>query len=120
MNKTDYVRKVLEAYRKTPTTAGHVRHSDRLLAAELYQRGVPLSVVENALILGASRRLYRDLDAPPLSPVRSLHYFRALIDEVANLQLKHSQAYFDYLRHGIETFEQRKQAFLRAPNSAQN
>src|SRR5438093_6867091 len=114
MNENDYIRKVLAAYRQTPTTDGLVRRSDRLFAAELYRRAVPLAVVENALILGASRRLYRDLDAPPLAPVRSLHYFRGLIEEVAMLPLKHPQAYFDYLRHGIETFEQGKQAFLQS------
>ncbi len=119
MNQNDYVRTVLAAYQQTPTTAGHVRRSDRLFAAELYQRGVPLAVVENALVLGASRRLYRNLDAPPLTPIQSLHYFRNLIDEVTTLQLKHPQAYFNYLRHAIETFEQRKQAFLQSRQSKQ-
>jgi hypothetical protein len=30
---------VLEAYRKTPGTMGTVRRPDRMLAAQLYQRG---------------------------------------------------------------------------------
>ena len=36
----EYVRQVLEAYRKTPGTMGTVRGPDRLLAAHLYQRGL--------------------------------------------------------------------------------
>jgi len=115
ISQIDYVDKVLAAYRHTPGTTGRVNRQDRLLAAQLYQRGIPLAVIENALVLGAVRRLYRDLDAPPLPPVRSLHYFRHLIEEV--LALKINPAYFQYLRHKIETFQRAKEAFLQATPS---
>ena len=36
----EYVRQVLEAYRKTPGTMGTVRRADRMVAVQLYQRGV--------------------------------------------------------------------------------
>ena len=49
MSREEYVRKVLEAYRTTPGTTGHIRRPDRVLAAALQQRGVPLQAVENAL-----------------------------------------------------------------------
>ena len=55
----EYVRQVLEAYRKTPGTMGMVRRADRLLAAQLYQRGLSPKVIENALVLAATRRLIR-------------------------------------------------------------
>ena len=101
----EYVRAVLAAYRQTPGTTGQVRRSDRLLAAQLYERDIPLAAVENALVLGASRRLYRSTpDAPPLPPVRSLHYFLGLIQEVLDLNMK--PLYYEYLRYKIETFEQ--------------
>jgi len=57
--REDYVRKVLEAYRNTPGTTGHLRRPDRLLAGELYQRCIPLNKVENALVLAAVRRMIR-------------------------------------------------------------
>ena len=69
--REDYVRKVLEAYRNTPGTCGNLRRPDRILAVQLYQRGVPLHTVENALVLAAVRRLIRPPDAPPLAAVRS-------------------------------------------------
>ena len=47
----EYVRRVLDAYRKTPGTMGTVRRTDRLLAAQLHQRGISVAVVENALVL---------------------------------------------------------------------
>jgi hypothetical protein len=95
----EYIRQVLEAYRKTPGTMGTVRRPDRVLAAQLYQRGVSVSVIENALVLAATRRLIRPTNAPPLSTVRSLAYFLPVIEEV--LDLKVGPAYFQYLRHKL-------------------
>ena len=46
-SQEEYIRQVLEAYRKTPGTIGTVRRADRTLAAQLYQRG--LSVRGNPL-----------------------------------------------------------------------
>ena len=57
MSREEYVRKLLEAYRTTPGTTGSIRRPDRVLAAQLHQRGVPLLAVENALVLAVSRRL---------------------------------------------------------------
>jgi hypothetical protein len=96
----EYVRRVLEAYRKTPGTMGAVRRPDRMLAAQLFQRGISLTVVENALILAATRRLIRRTDVPPLGTVRSLAYFLPVIEEV--LELRVSPNYFDYLRQKLQ------------------
>jgi hypothetical protein len=95
----EYIRQVLEAYRKTPGTMGAVRRADRLLAAQLYQRGLSLKVIENALVLAAARRLIRPADAPPLGTIRSPAYFLPVIEEV--LALRVSPDYFEYLRHKL-------------------
>jgi hypothetical protein len=95
-----YIRQVLEAYRKTPGTMGTVRRADRLLAAQLYQRGLAVKVIQNALVLAATRRLLRPADAPPLGPIRSLAYFLPVIEEV--LELRVSPDYFQYLRRKLE------------------
>ncbi len=100
ISKNDYIRKVLDAYRRTPGTTGAVRRTDRLLAAALYDRGVSVTAVENALILAASRRIFRPPDAVPLQPIRSLHYLLPVIDEV--LQLRISQGYFRSLQFHID------------------
>ena len=68
----EYIRRVLEAYRQTPGTAGTVRRPDRVLAGQLYQRGVSVTVIENAFVLAATRRLMRPADARPLGTIRSL------------------------------------------------
>jgi hypothetical protein len=97
--REDYVRKVLEAYRNTPGTCGNLRRSDRLLAIQLYQRGIPLNKVENALVLAAVRRLIRPADAPPLTTVRSLAYFMPIIEEV--LETEVGEEYFQYARQKL-------------------
>jgi hypothetical protein len=52
----EYVRQVLDAYRKTPGTMGTIRRADRMLAVQLHQRGVAVSIIENAFVLAAARR----------------------------------------------------------------
>jgi hypothetical protein len=99
-HQDEYVRQVLDTYRKTPGTMGTVRRPDRLLAAQLHQRGVPLAVVENAFVLAAARRLTRATDAPPLGTIRSLAYFLPVIDEVLHLPV--NLDYFRYLRQKVE------------------
>jgi hypothetical protein len=95
-DQEEYIRQVLEAYRKTPGTMGTIRRPDRLLAAQLHQRGVPRRVVENALVLAAARRLIRPAGSLPLGTIRSFAYFLPVIEEV--LALKISPAYFRYVR----------------------
>ena len=51
MDSSEYVRHVLDAYRAAPGTHGAIRKPDRAFALQLFARGVPLAVVENALLL---------------------------------------------------------------------
>lgn len=99
LSQEEYVRQVLEAYRKTPGIAGTVRRADRLLASQFYQRGLSVNVIENALVLAATRRRMRPADAPSLGPIRSLAYFLPVIEEVLGLQV--NPEYFAYLRHKL-------------------
>jgi len=104
INREEYIQKVLDAYRQTPGTTGMVRRPDRLLAGQLYGRGVPLSAVENALVLATSRRQIRPVGAPPLNTIRSLAYFSPVIEEV--LESRVNPEYYRYLRHKIQRFLQ--------------
>jgi len=102
LSREEYIQKVLWAYRQTPGTMGTVRAPDRLLAAQLQERGVPLKAVENALILATARRMIRAAGAPPLATIRSLAYFTPVIEEVLSLPV--SPGYFEHLRKRIERF----------------
>src|ERR1700682_4738682 len=95
-SQEEYIRQILEAYRQTPGTMGIVRRPDRVLAVQLYQRGVCASVIENAFVLAVTRRLTRPADAPPLGTIRSLAYFLPVIEEVLGLRV--SADFFPYTR----------------------
>jgi len=100
MNQQQYVRLVLDCYRRTPETVGHVRPADRRMAIELYKRRIPLSVVKAALILATARRMFRPPESAPLATVRSMHYFVPVIDEILNKPLHPD--YVQYLRSKID------------------
>jgi hypothetical protein len=96
----EYIRQILEVYRKTPGTAGTIRRPDRVLAAQLYQRNVSASVIENAFVLAAARRQMRPADAPPSGTIRSLAYFLPVIEEVLGMRV--SLEYFQHVRRKLE------------------
>jgi hypothetical protein len=99
MEQREYVCRLLDTYRTTPGTTGMVRHADRLFAAQLHEREVPLEVAENALTLAIARRMARSADAQPLGIIRSLAYFSPVIEEV--LETQSTPEYFQHLRSRI-------------------
>jgi hypothetical protein len=103
MEKHEYVRRVLAAYRAMPGTSGTVRRADRLLAAQLHERAVPLEAVENAFLLAKARRMIRPSEAPSLETIRSLAYFVPVIKEV--LEMKNSKLYFQYVRSKLQRID---------------
>jgi hypothetical protein len=92
--RATYVNALLTLYRTAPGTHGHVRKADLRLARELYDRGVSLQIVDDAIAVALCRRLVRS--APPAEPIRSLHYFMGVIDELLAGALH--AGYIAYLR----------------------
>jgi hypothetical protein len=82
-----------------PGTRSRPRLADRRLAEKLYHRGVRLDVIEVAMRLALGRRNARPPDADPLPPIRSLHYFLPIIDELP--PGPPPEGYLDYLRETI-------------------
>ena len=91
-----YVAAVLMLYVDLPDTPLRSGPRDHSLARKLYDHGVPIALVESALLLGSLRRLMRPADLPPLSPIRSLGYFQPVITELQQQSLP--EGYLDYLR----------------------
>jgi hypothetical protein len=91
-----YIAAVLARYTELPDTPLHAGTSDHRTARRLFEDHIALPVVEAALLLGSLRRLTRPPGMPPLPPIRSLAYFRPVIEELqANLL---PDNYPDYLR----------------------
>lgn len=96
-----YIRTVLDLYAHIPCSAFPARRSDRSLAGSFYERGISIDTIEAAFLLGLSRRFCRDDGALPLPPVRSLHYFKPIVEEVAANPLP--SGYIRHLRLTIQS-----------------
>jgi hypothetical protein len=105
-----YVECILDLYRRAPGTSGRVRRADRLLAAVLYDRQIPLDLIAAALLLATARRTLRPANAPPLRPIASLHYFLPVIDELEALPL--DPGYFRFLRTRLSPLAPALVAFI--------
>ena len=103
-----YLEAVLEAYNSLPGTPDRPSRKDRRLARDLCRRGVPLRTVRTALLLAATRRTFRS--GPPLPPVRTLHYFLPVIEEV--LKQPPEAGYVEYLAAKLNSFARKKTALL--------
>ena len=101
-----YLDSVLTTYSALPGTPLRPSRQDRRLALDLCRRGVPLRAVRTALLLAAARRTIRS--GPPLPPVRTLHYFLPVIEEV--LELPPDPGYVEYLAAKLRPFASKKSA----------
>jgi len=85
-----YVLAVLTFYIELPDTPASASPLDEAWARLFYQRGIPLGVMEAALLLGSLRRRARLPDAPPLAGIRSLAYFQPIIEELSRTPVSES------------------------------
>ena len=108
-----YVRAVLTRYLWLPDTPSQSSRHDRRLARSLYERGVPLLVVEAALLLAATRRALREPWLAPLPRVRSAHYYLPVVAEVLDNLREPDLDYLTYLLRRLRPLAELKQARLR-------
>jgi hypothetical protein len=110
-----YVEAVLDRYLWLPGTPTRISRHDRQLARTLYERGVPLPALRAALTLGAARRAFRSQDAPKLPPIRTLHYFLPVLEEI--LELPPDEGYLEYLEAKLVPLADAKAGSSRAVRS---
>lgn len=96
-----YRQTVIDLYLRLPDTPRRLSRLDLRLVRDLWERQIPLPLVETALLLAAARRAARPPDAYPLGPIRSLHYFSPVIEELLQTPLQNGDAYLAYLRTRI-------------------
>jgi len=95
-NPALYTSAVLALFVDLPDTPLRASIQDQRLAQRFFETGVPLSLVETALLLGSLRRLCRPSDVGPLPRIRSLAYFQPVIEELQEHPVH--GGYLDYLR----------------------
>ncbi|MCL5671536.1 MAG: hypothetical protein M1423_09635 [Acidobacteria bacterium] len=96
-----YRRALLDLYLRLPDTPHRLSRYDLRLARQLWDRQIPLPVVETAFLLASARRAACRPDALPLAPIRSLHYFLPVIEELLHAPLHQGDAYLAYLRRRV-------------------
>jgi hypothetical protein len=107
-----YLEAVLDRYLWLPGTPKRTRRNDRRLARTLYERGVPLAVVRAALVLGAARRAFRGESGSPLPPIRTLHFFLPIVEEL--LEQPVDTGYAEYLESKLLPLADAKAETLRS------
>jgi hypothetical protein len=95
-NPAHYLAAALTVYVDLPDTPLRASVSDQRQARIWFDRGVPLEVVETALLLACLRRTMRPADAAPLPRIRSLAYFQPVVEEL--LAHPAPSGYLQYLR----------------------
>ena len=95
-NAPAYAAAVLMLYVDLPDTPLRPSAADHCRARLFHEQGIPVSLVESALLLATLRRLIRPAGLPPLPPIRSLAYFQPVINELQQQPLP--DGYLDYLR----------------------
>ena len=97
--KEAYMKRILNAYLQLPDTPGRINRLDRKLAEDLFNRNLPPEIVENAMLLALARRTARKTQST-LGPIRSLHYFLPIIQDLIASPLPDS--YVAYLKQTVK------------------
>lgn len=98
-----YVEAVRKLFLACPCVASSFSEADRRLAADFYHRGVSLEGIEQALLLGRSRKYQAEVNGKTPVWVRSLSYFDSVVEEVQRLAV--SRSYWEYLASKLKPFE---------------
>jgi hypothetical protein len=91
-----YIETIRRWYLDAQCTASRFSAQDRAKALEFQNRGIPLEVIEAALLLGAARKYVSWLNGGARTPIGSLEYFEALVAEIQEQPM--SETYRGYLR----------------------
>ena len=113
MTEQAYIQALRSVYLQLPNTHRRFSRSDRRLASNLFQRGFSLELIRSALLLASARRLARNPAEPPLPPVRSLHYFLPVLDEIRSQPLP--PGYLEYLEAKLRSAQPRPAPQPTAP-----
>jgi hypothetical protein len=83
MSRAAYIHNLLTLYCGLPEGARRrPSPADRELAGQLFDLGIAMTTVQSAVLLALARRGARPNILPALPPIRSLAYFRPIIEEL--------------------------------------
>ena len=108
-----YVEEVKRLFLERRCVQSSFSAADEKLARSLYQRGISLTQVERAILLGAVRKYLSGAQNATTTPISSLHYFTNVFDEVMQDNTS-SSSYWKYVADKVRTLEQERHSFASA------
>jgi hypothetical protein len=96
-SRADAIANIIKAYLDLPDTPTEASPRDFNIATALVNDGVNVDLFLHAIKIGFVRRWVRDHSAGPLPPIRSLAYFRTVLNGLSGADLSDDYAfYIDY------------------------
>jgi hypothetical protein len=95
-----YVDAIRRSFVSIGCTVGKFSSGDAQYAEELRRGGIPLELVQDAMLMGACRKYVSWLNGGSTEPIGSLRYFEGLIAEIRERPLP--AGYREYLQRKIE------------------
>lgn len=121
MTRRDYIEEILRLFLEQPDTPATAKRSDWAVAADFYRQRIPLDLITFAIRLATVRRLQRDPDYGPLAPIRSLAYYRTVLDSLNPDDLDPDYVCLINQRHSqILARSIKSQNYSKARNDRQN
>ncbi len=91
--------------------------ADEILAREWFERGITLKQIEQAILLGCSRKYAAWRNNQTRTPIGSLRYFEAVLDQLRDQKI--DPDYWDYIRYRMDRMEKLwKESFGKPPSTA--
>lgn len=110
-----YVDSVRECFLALGCGSGQFGAGEAVTASNLHRRGIPLAVIEDAMLLGACRKYISWIEGHALEPIRSLAYFEALITEVREIPFPPGQS--AYLRKKVKQLAEAWNESMKSANA---
>jgi hypothetical protein len=95
-----YVDSIKNSFLSLGCTTGKFTVGDAQIADQFQKRRIPLTLIQDALLMGACRKLISLLNGNSGEPIASLAYFEGLIAEIRERPIP--EDYRDYLRQKVE------------------
>lgn len=121
-SRADAIGDIIRAYLDLPDTPSEASPRDFSIATALINDGVDVELMLRAIKIGFVRRWVRDQSAGPLPHIRSLAYFRAVLNGLSDAEL--SDDYVLYIDYKFAQIRPNPQAWvdqqMRRINAASN
>lgn len=112
-----YVESVRECFLALGCGSGKFGAAETAAASDLHRRGIPLAVIEEAMLMGACRKYTSWFEGRAPEPIRSLAYFGQLIAEIQEKPFP--PGYSGYLRKKVRQLSEAWNESVKSGKAAQ-